>query len=234
MNDHIVKPVFLPVFPDVPGKRVWRHDLYQGPSNWRPDSNENKFGPRTSFADGIYIVTISENIPVERIDLFLKARFAARDSRYDFDLGDNYDAAVAVYKGRIVGLGWADTGYICQWRWRLALKPHLKFIREPIVAAKGLPIKRDPNKIYGRPAVIPTEEELHESVSRLEPPYRPMVRGIWVHPQYRGLGIGGQLISALAQHFYLRVDEIGYRLPVSAKATRMLQSMGLHTIFGEF
>jgi len=231
MNTSIAKPESLAIFPDVPGKRIWRQELYR-PLNWRPDSDEKEFGPKTDFPNGVHIVTVSENIPAERIELFRKASFAARRSGYDFSLGDNYDAAVAVYNGRIAGLAWADRNWRCERLWRLNGKPHRKFDPGTVVAGKTPPTKRDPNKIYGRPAVMPTKEELQGSVPSVKPPFRPMVRGVWVHPAYRGMGIGRQLISAFGQHFNIRVDELGFRLPVSAKAARMLQAMGLETIFG--
>jgi hypothetical protein len=127
MNECIAKLGVLPIFPAAPGKRVWRPELHQ-PPDWRPGPDEKKFGPKTDLPDGIYVVTVSENTPAERIELFLKASFAARHSGYHFALGDDYDAAVAVFSGRIVGIAWADTLRVCQFQYRFESKPHRKFV----------------------------------------------------------------------------------------------------------
>jgi hypothetical protein len=44
------------------------------------------------------------------------------------------------------------------------------------------------------------------------------------------IGDGPQLVSALAQHFEMAVDQIEYRLQLSAEATRMFQAMGTNQI----
>jgi hypothetical protein len=43
-------------------------------------------------------------------------------------------------------------------------------------------------------------------------------------------GDGPQLVSALAQHFEMAVDQIEYRLQLSAEATRMFQATGINQI----
>ena len=41
---------------------------------------------------------------------------------------------------------------------------------------------------------------------------------------------GPPLVSALAQHFEMAIDQIEYRLPLSAEATRMFQAVGINQI----
>ena len=43
-------------------------------------------------------------------------------------------------------------------------------------------------------------------------------------------GTDRKLVSALAHHFEMAVDQIEYRLPLSAEATRMFQAMGIKQI----
>jgi hypothetical protein len=44
------------------------------------------------------------------------------------------------------------------------------------------------------------------------------------------VGDGPQLVWASARHFEMAVDQIEYRLPLSAEATRMFQAMGINQI----
>lgn len=60
--------------------------------------------------------------------------------------------------------------------------------------------------------------------------FRPTIMTIWVHQKYRRMGFGRQLVGAIAQHFNVLVDQIGFRLPLSAEATRMVIAMGLEEI----
>jgi GNAT superfamily N-acetyltransferase len=205
----------LPVFPKKSGERISRPEVNQ-PPQWRPDTDEKKLGPRTTFADGIYIVTVSKDTPAGWIELSWKASIAAAGEHpgHDFIPGYNYDSLIAVYSGRVVGAAWARLCWRSQSRWKPALnKDGTAYSLEELTGE------------VERPANCPALR----FDATLEPS-RPTVMTMWVHRKYRRLGIGRQLVSALAEHFNLQLDQIGFRLPLSAEATRMVQAMGLNKI----
>lgn len=209
----------LAVFGPCDGERVYRAEVNTS-TGWRPTAEEKSKGPRTNLADGIYIVTVSENTPAAWIsELARKASIAGWGQHFSdhFLPGDNYDSAIAVYKGRVVGGVWVRTSSRTPYLLRLALKTD-----GTSYTFEELSGEDDP------PEDMP---QLERNDGEL---FRPTIMSMWVHKKYRRLGIGRQMVAALAKHFGLPVSEIGIRLPVSAEATRMLMSMNVHEIICGF
>jgi GNAT superfamily N-acetyltransferase len=108
----------LTVFPEVAGKRAWRTEVHEPPS--RELSREDlELGPTCGLQDGIYIVTVSANTPTERFDAAHLLNVAAEAVAphelsthcNGFVPTGNYDSAIAIVDGRVVGGVIAD-------RWR--------------------------------------------------------------------------------------------------------------------
>ena len=209
----------LPIFPEKTGKRIWRDEVNTAP-HWELDADEKKLGPRTTLPDGIYIVTVSEHTPGEWIDLSWKASVAAEGQHPgpNFLPADGYDSSIAVHNGRVVGGALAGLSCAVRYRWKPTLKADgTAYSYEELTRERGRPV--------GCPAL------------KLQPtlePFRPTVMTIWVHGSYRRLSIGRQLVSALAQHFKLPLEQIGFRLPLSAESALMIRAMGLDEIICGF
>ncbi len=203
--------VSLDLFSEVPGRRVWRNEVINPPP-WQPTQDEIAFGPLTNSADGIYIVTVSEKTPAERIELAWRATLASERQHPgpDFLPAHNYDSAVAVRNGRIAGAALAKLESRALYVWNVSLKENgTAYKHEELTKENGLTF----NGNLGD---------------------RPTVFTIWVHTAHRRKGIGRQLVAALAEHFSLAVNEIGFRLPVSKDAVHMLEAMGLKSVIGSF
>ncbi len=203
--------VSLDLFSEVSGRRVWRNEVHNPPP-WQPTQDEIAFGPLTNSADGIYIVTVSEKTPAERIELAWRATLASERQHPgpDFLPADNYDSAVAVRNGRIAGAALATLASRALYVWNVSLKENgTAYKNEELTEENGLTFNEN---LGGRPTVFT----------------------IWVHTAHRRKGIGRQLVAALAEHFSLTVDEIGFRLPLSKDAVHMLEAMGLKSVIGCF
>lgn len=210
----------LRILPEKAGERIFRDEVDTAP-DWEMDADERKVGPRTTFPDGIYIVTVSENTPGEWIDLSWRATIAGGkqhpNQNLDFLPADNYDSAIAVYNGRVVGGALASLERKAQYRWRPTLKTDgTAYSYEELTGEAETPASCPP--VYD-----PTLQ-----------PFRPTVLTIWVHQKYRRLGIGRQLVTALAEHFNRPVDQIGIRLPLWSESVRMIRAMGLDEIICGF
>ena len=96
----------LTVFPGMPGEKVWRSDVYNGPQGTLTH-DERQLGPRYDLPNGIYIVTVSEGTPTERFEIATLLDQAYAEERTtqgpSFVPITNYDSAVAVVNGRVVG-----------------------------------------------------------------------------------------------------------------------------------
>ena len=203
--------VSLDLFSEVPGRRVWRNEVINPPP-WQPTQDEIAFGPLTNSADGIYIVTVSEKTPAERIELAWRATLASERQHPgpDFLPAHNYDSAVAVQNGRIAGAALAKLECRALYVWNVSLKANgTAYKYEELTKENGLTF----NGNLGE---------------------RPTVFTIWVHTAHRRKGIGRQLVAALAEHFSLAINEIGFRLPLSKDAVHMLEAMGLKSVIGCF
>jgi hypothetical protein len=64
--------------------------------------------------------------------------------------------------------------------------------------------------------------------------FSPAILSIWVHPFRRRQHVGGQLVRAIAGHFGLTPEQVGYRLPLSREAVGMALSLGLREVIGCF
>ena len=203
--------VSLNLFSEVSGRRVWRNEVHNPPP-WQLTQDEIAFGPLTNSADGIYIVTVSEKTPAERIELAWRATLASERQHPgpDFLPADNYDSAVAVRNGRIAGAALATLASRALYVWNVSLKENgTAYKHEELTKENGLTFN---GKLGDRPTVFT----------------------IWVHTAHRRKGIGRQLVAALAEHFSLAVNEIGFRLPLSKDAVHMLEAMGLKSVIGCF
>lgn len=200
-------------FSKLRGRRVRRTQELPPLSPWQPTQDELAFGPRTNLADGIYIATLSEKIPTERIELASKATLASERQQHrgpDFLPGPHYDSAVAVQNGRIAGAALAKLECRALYVWNVSLKENgTAYKHEELTEENGLTFN---GKLGDRPTVFT----------------------IWVHTAHRRKGIGRQLVAALAEHFSLAVNEIGFRLPLSKDAVHMLEAMGLKSVIGCF
>jgi GNAT superfamily N-acetyltransferase len=211
LNDKIAA---LQIFWEKPGERSCRAESYQL-GNWEPTADEMALGPNTTLSDGIYIVTVSDETPKEWLAISRKASMVALGDHPEASLFPSfqYDSAVAVYSGRVVGGVLARVGRQVGYRWKPVLKEGgTAYTHEELYAG----VERPPDC----PPLVPDP-----TIGR-----RPLVNTIWVHQQHRRLGIGRQLISALARHFTFQVDDVAYQLPLSVEATLMFQAMGVGQI----
>jgi hypothetical protein len=201
----------LPVFVDNAGDRKWRKEVHERPQ-WRPDADEIKHGPRTSFASGIYIVTVNEGTKSSWIDLAWRAAIAASKQHPGPTLlpSDNYDSAVAVLGGRVVGGALISIEAVTRYRWKVNLRPDGRaYIHK---------------ELFG-----PQSEQCGITFDpRLDT--RPAIYTIRVHRAHRKRGIGRQLVRTVAGHYSLPVTELGFRLPLSKKAVQMVKALELTTI----
>ncbi len=204
----------FPIFREIAGERSGRAESYNL-GNWAPTADERIMGPNTTLSDGIYIVTVSDRTPEEWLGLSRKASIIALDQHPgdNFNPLYNYDAAIAVYRGRVVGGALARVSRHARYRWTPALKPN----RMPYSFEE---LTGEVEMSADCPPFIPDS-----SLKTV-----PMVTTLWVHEGSRRLGLGRQIISAVAQHFKLEADQIAYRLPLSAEATLMFQAMGINQI----
>jgi GNAT superfamily N-acetyltransferase len=96
----------LAVFPEVSGELVHRPEVNTPPRR-KLSREERQLGPSCNLSDGIYIVTVSANTPHERFDAAHLLNLASHGKRSTHANGfiptDNYDSAVAVVNGRVVG-----------------------------------------------------------------------------------------------------------------------------------
>jgi ribosomal protein S18 acetylase RimI-like enzyme len=212
-----VSPLF--VYPAKEGKSVFRPEVNHGPK-WRPDADEKKLGPKTDQPDGIYLVTVSENTPTEWIDLTWRATIASHGQHPETMLvpGDNYDTAVAVYHRRVVGAAWARRSWRTLYLWTPSLKPDRKAYSYEELTGEA--------EMEGDAPKLRRDDSIEM--------FRATIMTMWVHKKYRRLGIGRQLVHALAKHFGLEANTIGYRLPLSKEAVGMVRSMGLSEIICGF
>ena len=165
--------------------------------------DERRHGPRFGLLEGIHVVTVSEGTAT---DLFTAAKLlnlASRGKRSTHANGfvptANYDSAIAVVNGRVVGGAIADKGRAVHLRAQL--------------------------HVNGTHRVVGCRPE-----DRNQP--RPVVYDLWVHPAHRRKGLARQLLEALARHFQCSLKELGFRVPISKAAVRLLRSMGLEEVVG--
>lgn len=95
----------LTVFPAAPGRRVYRKEVHL-PVKRKITSDDRKFGPGVGLPDGIHIVTVSENTRAELFEaasLLSGVSDAYRNHADGFAPSNNYDSAIAVVGGRVVG-----------------------------------------------------------------------------------------------------------------------------------
>jgi GNAT superfamily N-acetyltransferase len=96
----------LEVFPEVRGKRVWRREVHEGQPR-KLTRDEREHGPLWNAPDGIYIVTVSQGMPAERFEMAHLLNLASQGARSTIANGfvptHNYDSAIAVANGRVVG-----------------------------------------------------------------------------------------------------------------------------------
>lgn len=92
----------LTVFPEVPGKRVWRTGVHRK----KLSIDDWKRGPKVRLPDGIHILTVSENTPRELFDaaslLSCMSNVCSQHAN-GFLPSDYFDSAIAVVDGRVVG-----------------------------------------------------------------------------------------------------------------------------------
>lgn len=203
----MAKRINLPVFPACGPDRVWRIEVNQRPK-WSSSASDRALGARVNLADGIYIVTVSEKTPAEWIHLAYKVSDIASGQHPEssFLPGDNYDSAIAVHESRTAGAVLARTEWRCPYHWVVSLKPD------------GTPYDLGE---FPSGALIPrtTGDQ-----------FVPTIMTLWVHPAHRRKGIGRQLVAAIAQHFGLAIDQIGFRLPLWKESVHMVEAMGLSKI----
>lgn len=213
----------FPFFAEARGRRQQREAI-NNPVAWEPDRDELAHGPRTDFRDGIYIVTVNEGTPDQRIELAQKATSAAEGQHpgLGFVPGWIYDSGIAVRAGRIVGAVTACVEAGNFYRWRVSLKPDGTPYTTDEVACPD----RDPNVEY------PGRAKYDRALT--ERGYTPAIYTIWVHPAHRRQHIGQHLVRAIAEHFRSSPDQIGYRLALSREAVGMVSSLGLAEIIGCF
>lgn len=195
------------------GRRIWRSDMYEL-GDWEPDANEVEHGPRTEFADGIYVVTVHEGTPTDWLRIAQRATIASYDQRPEPDLmpGSNYDSFIAVMNGRIVGGALVSLESAARYLWSVQLKPGGDaYINDELFGEDGekCGIKFDRN---------------------LDWP--PAIYTIWVHPAHRRNGIGGQLVRSVATYYGLPLEKLCFRLPLSKEAVGMTKALGLDIIVG--
>lgn len=118
----------LAMFAEVPGNRVWKRDVHGSPGG-QVSQDEKQRGPVSELADGIYVVTVSENTPPERFRAAHRLNLVSEPDRRKqctlaggFLPGDSHDTAIAVVNSRIVGGIVADRGRACFWRQALSDK----------------------------------------------------------------------------------------------------------------
>jgi len=211
--EHKNMPASLPIVSMAAGRRIWRNDMY-ALGDWEPVANEVEHGPRTEFADGIYVVTVHEGTPVDWLKVALKATIASDGQHPGPDLmpGSNYDSFIAVMGGRIIGGALVALESGARYLWTVHLKPD------------GNAYNAD--ELFG-------EESKKCGVTfdgNLGSP--PAIYTIWVHPGHRRKGIGGQLVQAVATYYGLSLERLCFRLPLSKEAVGMTKALGLKEIVG--
>jgi len=116
----------LPIFPEVPGERVWRPEVHRSPTK-KLSQDEIERGPKCELPDGIHILTVSANTPAELFDaaqgLNMVSPTALRNHNDGFLPSGNYDSAIAVVRGRVIGGLIADRGRVVTGRPRLGGRP---------------------------------------------------------------------------------------------------------------
>ena len=183
MVEHRNMPASLPIVSMAAGRRIWRNDMY-ALGDWEPVANEVEHGPRTEFADGIYVVTVHEGTPVDWLKVALKATIASDGQHPGPDLmpGSNYDSFIAVMGGRIIGGALVALESGARYLWTVHLKPDGN--------------AHNADELFG-------EESKKCGVTfdgNLGSP--PAIYTIWVHPGHRRKGIGGQLVQAVATYLW--------------------------------
>jgi len=97
----------LTIFPEVAGKRVWRNEGHTWQEKRKLSGEERRCCPHCDLVDGVYIVTVSDGTPPERFDIAHLLNLASQRKRSTqaegFLPSDNYDSAIAVVNGRVVG-----------------------------------------------------------------------------------------------------------------------------------
>jgi GNAT superfamily N-acetyltransferase len=105
----------LEIFPEASGERVWRREVHERQPR-KLTRDERQHGPRCNAPDGIYIVTVTEETPPERFEMAHLLNLTSRGARSTkcngFVPTDNYDSAIAVVSGRVVGGVIADRGRV--------------------------------------------------------------------------------------------------------------------------
>jgi ribosomal protein S18 acetylase RimI-like enzyme len=199
----------LTVFPEVPGKLVWREEV-NTPSRRKLSREERQLGPGCDLPDGIYIVTVSENTPPEWFHAAQLLNLVSAGKRTTHGPGFlplyDYDSAIAVVNGRVVG------GVVADKERFLSLLVPLRAKSAPRQLSPG-----DPREPWNSPRVG------HR---------RPTVFDLWVHEAHRRRGVARQLLLAIAAHFGRSVGDLGFRVPISPAARQLLRSMGLREVLG--
>ncbi len=195
----------LTIFHEVTGKRVWRNDVYAAPRR-KLSADERRCGPTCNLDDGIYIVTVSDGTPAERFVIAHLLTLASAGKRTTHANGfvptDNYDSAIAVLNWRVFGLIIAD-----------------------IDRAIHLNVRLQANGRYKSSGLSSSKLATRGKVG-------PVVWDLWVHPAHRRKGVARQLLIAMAAHFVCSASELGFRVPISSGAVRLLRSMSIKEVVG--
>ena len=195
----------LTIFHEVAGKRVWRNEVYAGPHR-KLSADERRCGPKCKLDDGIYIVTVSDGTPAERFDIAHLLNLASAGKRTTHANGfvptNNYDSAIAVINNRVVGGIIADSD-----------------------RAVHLSVRLQANGIHKCSA-------LSSSKLATRGRGRPVIWDLWVHPAHRRKGVAEQLLVAMAARFGCIPTGLGFRVPISGGAVRLLRSMGIKEVVG--
>jgi hypothetical protein len=203
----------LPIHSQATGKRILRTDMYEL-GDWDPEKDEIAHGPRTEFAEGIYVVTVHEGTPTDWLKIAMKASIASGEERPGPDLlpAFTYDSFIAVASKRIVGGALVALESAARYRWNNHLKPDGE--------AHSLEelFRKSPEK-----CVIRIDRNLG---------WPPAIYTIWVHSAWRKRGIGGQIVQAIAAYYGLPLAKLCFRLPLSKEAVGMTRALGLIEIIG--
>ena len=203
----------LPIITMATGRRIWREDMYEL-GHWEPEGDEIEHGPRTEFADGIYVVTVHEGTPAEWLKIALKATIASSGRHPGPDLlpGSVYDSFIAVMGGRIVGGALVALESAPRYLWTLQLKPDSGAYTDDELFGED-------SKKFG----LVSDRNLGQP---------PAIYTIWVHRGHRRKGIGGQLVQAVATYCGLLLEKLCFRLPLSKEAVGMTKALALTVIVG--
>lgn len=144
----------------------------------------------------------------------------------------------------MVGAAWARIEKQCPFCWNVALRPDGEpFDSDDLPYARVEDDSPQASEEVNDSNGESREEGTTESQTLVDPDgpgalvprssgnrFVPTMMTIWVHPTHRRKGVGRQLVAALATHFRLPIEEIGFRLPLWRESVHMGLAMGLRRI----